>query len=64
MPNPFYIYIKYDFVSNILDESDLIVLHIVKSFQVFLSNMNNFIYYESFVCSMLNGSKYCSNKLI
>ena len=47
-------YIKYDsvthFVKAILNEPGLILLYIVKWFQVFLSNMNISIYYKSFVC--------------
>ena len=41
------------------NKPELIVLHTVKWFQIFLSNMNNSIYYKSFVCTLWNGFKYC-----
>ena len=34
-------------------------LHTVKWFHLPQSNMNNSIYYLSFVCTQLNGLKYC-----
>ena len=41
-----YIYtICKHFVDNLLNESELISLQTVKSFQVYLANMNNSIYY-------------------
>ena len=50
MPNPVYKYIlrmisKHILSVTYLNEPDLIFFHAVKWFQVFLSNMNNSIYY-------------------
>ena len=33
--------------------------HTVEKFQVLLFNTNNFIQHSLFVCTQLNGSKYC-----
>ena len=41
-----------------LNEPKLILLHTVKWFQEFLSNMNNSIYSKSFICTQLNGYTY------
>ena len=38
--------------------------HPVKWFQVLLSNMNNYFYHELFVCTLLNGSKFCKISLM
>ena len=37
--------------------------HTVKEYQVLLFNTNNSIKYYSFVCTQLNGSKYCDVSL-
>ena len=39
-----------------LNEPELILLHTVKSFHLFLSNINNSIYYYSFVCTQMFSS--------
>ena len=50
---------KHILQKTFLNESELIFLHTVKWFHLFLSNTNNAIYYESFVCSQFNAFKYC-----
>ena len=64
MPNTiFYIYIKTwsvnIFLITFLNEPELIFWNTVKWFQILISNMNNSIYYWSFVCMQLNGFNYC-----
>ena len=55
-----YIYIKYIwFVKNILNKPELIFLHTVAWLQVFHSNTNNSIQCYLFICTQLNGFKYC-----
>ena len=44
---------------NIFNKSEFICLHTVKWFQVLLANTNNSIQHFSFVCTQLNGFKYC-----
>ena len=46
------------FIDNILKLAKFHSLPSVKWFQVFLSNTNNSIYYESIVCTQLNGYAY------
>ena len=55
---------KEYFVVNILNKPELICLHTVKWFQSLISNGNNSIYYESFVCTQVNGFNYCCLTLI
>ena len=59
----------YDLFTNslsvaFLNELELICLHILKWFQVFLQNTINSSQYYSFVCKQLNGFKYCNEVLI
>ena len=63
MPSSLY-YIKYIWFANrffitFLNEPKLIHLYTVKFFLVFISNTNNFIQHYSFICTTINGSKYC-----
>ena len=50
---------KHILLVTISNKPELIFFHIVKWFQVFLSNTNNSIYYYTFVSTKLNGFKYC-----
>ena len=43
-----------------LNEPELILFNAVKWFHLFLSNMNNYIYYWSFVCPEFNVFNYCN----
>ena len=56
----FLIYIKYisktHFIDTFLNNPELILLYIVKWFQVFLSRPNISIHYKSFVCTQMVSS--------
>ena len=55
-PNAFY---RYILNVSFLTQSNCFFLHTVKWFQVFLSNTNNYVNYESFVGTKLNEFDYC-----
>ena len=64
MSNNLYIYIEYMICKHILlltflNAPELIFLHTAKEFQVMQFNANNSIWHYSFVCTQLNGFKYC-----
>ena len=42
-----------------LNKPELIIFYTVEWFHLFLSNTNNFIYHEQFVCTQFNVFKYC-----
>ena len=50
---------KHILLITYLNEPEITSFHTLKWFQVLLSNKNNSVYYESFFCTQLNGSKYC-----
>ena len=52
------------YITSFLDKLELNYLHIFKWFQALLSNTNNLIEYQSFVCTQLNSFKYCYVTLI
>ena len=59
-----YIYIKYMISKRILyitflNQPEFFFLHTVKWFHLFISDMNNSIDYNSFVCTQQNVFKYC-----
>ena len=50
MPNPVHKFLNEYFVGSILNKEELICLHTVEWFQVFLSNTNDSILHDSFIC--------------
>ena len=65
MPNPIYTYtlniydLEAHFVDDIFEQDWAHFLCPVKWFRVFLSNTNNSLYNELFVCTNLNRLMYC-----